>query len=625
MHGVADPAEKKRLFVRARRTAEACLDTVGFRLALFAFASTGWLAALRQHPGRMTAHYDDHYFFAHDDAARIAMLEHGELPAWNPFACGGIPLAGNPQDESFAPDFLLRLIFGTGPGRTLAVLAFVLIGMEGMARLATRGGASRIGAWTAACLYSASGLFSFMLRFGWINMFGFQLLPWVLLGFERGMTRSAWRLVGAAFLAWIILAGGTYSGPYTLLVLSLVAIVRVVHVSAFWRRWEPRPRARAVIASYGVIVLGAACLSAPKWMPMLRVLGAHPRVLVERPSYPPLRILESLVLPHAMAKAEPQAVAYIGFGVVGVVLLALVLGERRVVGAILGAAFFFLLAMGEQRPISLYGVLRRLPVFGQLRSPERFGFVVAFFLSLGAGHALGALERAPEALRRALHRALSIARHARARALARVFHPTLFRGIGHFIALLAGVALVGALHVENRIPADLYAFDFPLARDAEFKQARGNRWDEHVWARAGRGSLQCFEENPFPVASGLRGDLAAEERPLDPGSADVRRIAWSPNSITLSVDAARDAVVLVNQNHAPEWSSSVGQVIDHGGLLGVRVPAGHHAIVLRYRDGSIAFGIVVAMGFVAGVGALALRKRGRPRAPEPQSATPPRA
>src|SRR5205814_9692111 len=49
---------------------------------------------------------------------------------------------------------------------------------------------------------------------------------------------------------------------------------------------------------------------------------------------------------------------------------------------------------------------------------------------------------------------------------------------------------------HNSIPqGSMFTMEGPLEYRDQFKQARGNRWDSHIWLYASRGTLQCFHED----------------------------------------------------------------------------------------------------------------------------------
>ncbi len=572
------------------RWGDRLLQLFGIRLFVWCYFAALLSGGVLREPFNVTAHYDEHYFFAHEEAARISVVRYHQLPAWNPYYCGGIPLAANPQDVTFAPDFLLRLLFDTGPGRRLAILLFIVLGLEGMYRLARRHDCSALASAAAAIAFAGSGRFFFMLDFGWINMFGFQLLPLTMLALEEGARSWRWRLLGGALFAWMLLNGGTYSVPYTALVLALVTVFDmgdgIARGRAGW--WRP---ALALVTIGGV----AVALSAVKLFPMLKIIALHPRNVDGRQSNGIPGLVESLVVAHG-GKGD-RVEAYVSAGVLILALIALLFRDRAAVRFMTMALLFFGLAAGDADAgrMSLYTILHKLPLYGQLRDPERFTLVVAFFLALSTARALSRFEDLP----------LHVCRMIRDRLLAWRKKPArddfglpayfVIGFIGSAIVLVSAMAIAFDVIAENHVRPGLFSQDPPLSHDKEFRQSRGNRWDAHVWPRTGLGTLQCFEETKFPQSALLRGDLAAEEYAEKPETMSVERLSWTPNRIRLHVVAKEPGVVRINQNFDSGWSSDVGEVKGESELLTVRLPAGDHHVTLAYRDPLVTAGFVCSV------------------------------
>lgn len=583
----------------------------GLRCLLWlAFAANMLSGALAVDPQRVSSHYDEHYFFARDDIARISVVDYHQLPAWNPYFCGGTPNAANPQDQALSPDFLLRILFGTGPGRRLAVLLFVMLGLEGAYRLARRHGTSELGAALTGIVFAASGRFFFMFQFGWINMFGFQLLPWAILGYERASRSLGSAMLGGGAIAWMLLNGGTYTVPFT--VMTLVAI-------ALWDTARsllgPEPRPRLYEPWLALVKVGAIAggLSAMKLLPMLEIIHDHPRTWNEPSVVGPINVLEGLIVNHGHGGSEYASESYVGMFVLVAALAPLFFRDRGAIKWLVLALLFSVLAMGNmgaENDVSLYGTLHHLPIYSQLRNPERYSIVVCLFLALAVGRALMLVEEAP----------LEVIVRLRARfwpkrpwAPGRVARGV-WGALGSVLALGVALGLAFDLWRENRVRRDLFSQDEPLAYAAPFHQSRGNRWDAQVWPRASLGTLLCFEENPFPQSKALRGDLEAEERAEDPAQATVERRSWSPNVIDLHVVAASEATVLINQNWHKGWTADVGAVENRDGLLAVRVPAGTHELRLRFRSRALALGLIVSLLTALLLAALAGRTLRRRRA-----------
>jgi hypothetical protein len=150
-------------------------------------------------------------------------------------------------------------------------------------------------------------------------------------------------------------------------------------------------------------------------------------------------------------------------------------------------------------------------------------------------------------------------------------------------------------------PGTMYVLEPPRAFEQPFKQSRGNRRDAHAFTVANLGSLYCVSGNPVPESALLRGDLEQEEYPEDPAKALVKRLDWSPQAITLEVDAKEATTIRINQNYDKHWRSDVGTVRDFDKLLVVDVPAGKNVIHVTYRDYTTYFCLAVSLATLLGL------------------------
>jgi hypothetical protein len=129
----------------------------------------------------------DWVYFQHMwEAARVALIRYGEPLLWNPFQCGGVTMWGNPQNQTYAPWFLLSLPLGTTLGLKLFVWSHALVGLVGMYVLGRREyGLTAAPAGLAAVAWSCSGAVAWDGRDGHATFFGFLLTPWILLAWRR--------------------------------------------------------------------------------------------------------------------------------------------------------------------------------------------------------------------------------------------------------------------------------------------------------------------------------------------------------------------------------------------------------------------------------------------------------
>jgi len=535
---------------------------------------------------------DDHQFYAWEEADRMTLLRWHELPAWNPYWCGGTVGVAAPEDPFLGPDFLLRIVFGVAHGRRLAVLLLVVLGFEGMYRLCRRLDATVVAAAFAAVVYGTCDRFVGFIHDGWINFLGFELVPWVVLCFLKGLESWRWRLLGGFFFAWIVLSAGTYTTPFTLLTLAYVTV-------AFTARGLFSRDARGTLAAPAkrpwltplvtslTIGLVALALAFGKLLPTLAFLRQFPRVFTPVETHSAMEMFTGF---------WPKYGTVVVLGFVG--LLSLDAAAAVFFGGLL---FFVAMAMGDFGPYSPFHILKSLPIFSQLRFPDRYMVIVLFFAAIAASRGISRIE---DALPGLVARVWSGFRAWRKKEPREVPRELVWLAMG--VATFAAYKLVRPpaeeiLEAVRIKPGMMYVQEPPRPYDAGFKQHRGNRRDAHIFPTANMGSIYCVAGNALPESALLRGDLPAEEYPVDPNVASVKRLSWSPNRIVLEVDAKANTTIRVNQNWATEWRSDVGIVKSDEKLLAVDVPAGKYVLTLAYRDRALLACLGVSLAALLGL------------------------
>lgn len=577
-----------------RRLADGLFDVTFVRLAVWMWIVFTVWAGVFTDPNNIHPFMDDHQFFNWEWADRVSILKWGQLPLWNPYYCGGMVGAAAPEDGAFAPDFILRLIYGVAHGRRLALLLFSVLGMEGTYRLTRKlDGSAVAGALAAASLVLNEKVIGF-LNMGWIHFCGFYLAPWAICAVVAGRTSWRWRFAGAIALGWIALAAGTYTAPYTGIAVSYVALVLIVS-SLVKKRWRA---AKATVFATLAIVIGAVLVALMKLLPMYLVMRQYPRVFT--PSE--VNDIWNLLRPYWS----------VHYGVVLLAIVGVLSGDRWARVFFGGCVLFLALSMGEFATWAPHAILRKLPLVSGLRFPDRYMMMFHFFAVFTAARGITKLEDVATAILRASGRL----------GLWLVNKKTTLevkdrRGFAFLASGLAGAFVLYMLWDEAKAatelvkikPHTMFTFAGPREIEQDFKQDRGNRRDAHIYPPMNRGTMYCFVGIPLPESALLRADLPEEEYPKVPGSATVTRKSWSPRAIVLDVDAPQPARILVNQNYNPHWSSDVGTVVDDEKLLAVDVPAGKHTVTLHYGDGLSSFCFVLSTSALLLMIAFIVKKR----------------
>lgn len=572
-----------RLTPRARRVLLAVRSTAhapAVRLAFFCACALFVTAPLFDTAHQLNEFRDAQVLQNYEMAAVKAVLEHGDIPLWNPYYCGGIYGLGTPQSRFASPPFLLSLAFGALGAPPLIAFFLSVLGMEGFFRFARTRSASALAPALIAPLWGAHGYMPWSYFNGWINFYGFLLLPWVLYGVDLAVRRDrrAPLVTGLAF-AFIIGFGGTYAAPMGAL-LALAQAARALTERA--RGSRPLLGALLALSLAGYV---AVCMSAFRLWPVLESLIAAPRVMAGTPEQP-LSALATMSFEIAAPQGHNLTRAgqmFVGYAVLPLFAFGLV--RARAVVPLALAALCVWCATGYAAQPSAFAALRELPLFSTLRYPQRFLVLASLF-----GFEAAALG---------LDRVVMLAR--------RVFPPVVVLGVA--IALV-----LASLHAQHEHAAasvqGMWLAPAPEKKSQPFKQARGNRWLAAHYPGIERGSLACWEAYPVPMSPLLTGDLAEEAYLADESAGRIERVSLRPGRIELHASLQKPARVLVNQNYHPGFRSSVGRVVSHDGLLAVDLPRGEHALSVRFRPRSALFGSAVsALALAAALAFLARRKR----------------
>lgn len=577
----------RRLLHAAHRA--ACLP--GLRLALFGVLALVACWRPLMQGAALNDFRDSHLLHSYEDAGTRTLTRYGQLPLWNPWACGGQYALGSPQTRVASPTLLVSAALGSRRAEPVVLWAFLVLGMEGFFRYARRRVGSAVGALGAAPLFGLTGFTALSWSIGWLNFAGFLLLPWLLLGTRRA---AEGKVSGAALVAgvfaFLLGFGGTYPVPMGALFVALEAGRTLFELRGTARR-------RQALWALGATALFTLAACAYRLWPLVETMRSAPRIMAGTPGQSLLTLGRMMLqLPARSGHSNPGNFFLVPVAL-ALVPVAVVLGRHRARYPAVMAALCVWMAAGYAAKPSLFAGLRLLPIFGTLRYPERFLVPAGLFIAELAALGLAAL-------------------------LVRSWRS---RGWG-WAAALACVLVVAGWGVQVQSFANLTRWASMVAEppptppetEQPFAQARGNRWAQGYFLALNRGSISCGEAWPVPMSERLRGDLPQEEYLEEADSGTARRVEWTPNRVEVDVTATRPTVLLVNQNWHPGWKASVGEVVSRDGLLGVRLPEGEHHVVLRFVPRSGVGGAVMSLLSWAGLAFLAWRPRvgGRRLGPE---------
>ena len=196
------------------------------------------------------------------------LVEFHQLPLWNPYKCGGMPMLGNPQSHFVTPWFLLSLLLGPVVGLHLEVPIHMAIAWSGTYVLARVQKMTPLAAAGAAVAYAGSSWFNLHACEGHVIFLALAYMPWCIALVWMGSEprRLEYAVASGAALALSFLEGSPYIPVYVALMMALVMLPLAA------MRGSLRPL--LALASAGFFAIG---IGAVKLLPAYFVLQAHPR------------------------------------------------------------------------------------------------------------------------------------------------------------------------------------------------------------------------------------------------------------------------------------------------------------------------------------------------------------
>jgi hypothetical protein len=552
--------------------------------------------------------WDQHLF--HHAVARATVVEYGQIPLWNPYNWSGVPLLASPESRILTPTFPLHLAFGELVALKLEILVYLLVGLLGAERLLRELGAGPIASLMGAWIFGFNSWYSVHLTVGHTWALNIAYLPWVVLCHRRALADRIYVIPAGLLLAMMFLGGGVYPLVIALFLLGLLSAFGVLV-------------AREALGRHVAVLLSAAALAlllgAVKFVPAAEFMLRYPRPTPAEGGYTVGELVNALVdRAQALGPAfEKRSDDFNGtpvheglyLGLVPLLLFAIgaVSGRRRTAGLVASALVLLWVTLGTRIQPSLWAGLHALPVFDNMRLPQRFGIGAVLMIAVVAGTGLDAV-------------AGLLAR--------RTGRPWLAGGVAACTALFV---LWDLMLVSSRVFEDA----FPIAprqlrTSRDFEQHLGRKGysapgpvrritstfsDLYGSFLSNQGSTWGYEVVPAGTHAVPAGDAAYRgEVFLAEGSGSAAFRRWSPNRLDVTLRAESNDRLVVNQNFDPGWrvEGESRPVEDWRGLLSVRVSPEDEVITLRYLPRSFLVGSALSAAsaaVLASGGWLAWRRR----------------
>ncbi|GMT42326.1 MAG: hypothetical protein IEMM0002_0737 [bacterium] len=343
---------------------------------------------------------DSDYHFYMVEAVRKGIFEYGQLPAWDPWHMGGLPLLGNAQ-VPLSPLYFPVLLFGTVLGFKITLFILQFIGFTGVYFLARYLRQNHVGGLTSAMIWTLCGLHTAQLQGGWMLFWHLHLIPWIFLLFFHGWKDYRYVVPTSMLLAFLYLGGSPYPYPITMFPLAIFGMV-----TAFTKK-TLRP-----VVFIAATVLMSVMLCSVKLVSSLAWLADHPRDLrgvLEGYSltalimsfldhridltYYPLGLFDVSDIPFYSGDIPDVGFFYnapeYGMYMGPIVLLFAAFGMFArfpyKLPILTGFALLTFLIMGVFSPVPIWKALKLFPVYDSIRVVTRFRWPFVLIVSLLAG------------------------------------------------------------------------------------------------------------------------------------------------------------------------------------------------------------------------------------------------
>jgi hypothetical protein len=480
------------------------------------------------------------------------IVKYHQLPLWNPYECGGMPMWANPQAHLFSPFFPLALIFGPIVSSHLEVVIRIAIGWAGAYILGRACGLGWLGAFTTACCFQFSSWYA--LRVGSGQFVNFEYV-WMPLGFAAALISMRRRSLCAAVFTAVVFAlmlAGNAPHAFVNSMLALGILMAGIAV----QRWTFFPL--AMLVGVGVLVLG---LSAIKIVPDYLVYLAHPRITDQT------EVSGISVMMSALFSRQQDVFHDLGNGMgffeggayVGLFALPALVGlvrARRTAPWIITAAILYALARGDTPPLALWPWIHAMPVLRSMRIPTRLLIPFVMCVAVIAGDGIDWMWNRGS-------------RWLKIGAIA-----------------LVSAASIDAFAVSAPIMAVVALFPIsPAPPSTAFHYVRLPPHNSILTAEMeNTGVIECYEYAGWPTNALAVGDANYRGESYIIGAGSGKLIEWSPNRLTFEVNAPSSARLVVNQNFDPFWTLEHGRgsVAEQNGLLAIDLPAGSQKLTMAY-------------------------------------------
>jgi len=513
--------------------------------------------------------WDQHFLY--HAVPRETILRYHQFPLWNPYYCGGNVMLANTQARFTSPTFLLVLLFGTVVGLKLEIWLHLFLGMLGMYLLSREIGIGKFSAYLPPIIFMFSSMYVFHLTVGHTWFMAIAYLPYVLLFYLKGLSKIEYGIIAGGFIALMILEGGIYPFPHTILFLGIFSVLISL------KNLTIKP-----LKVFTIIIVFTLIFSAIKLIPTLEFFAKFPR-LIESKDHLSFKIVYYILLsrtqninikyPNQLLYGWWEYGSYVGFLAIIIWLIGSIISFKKHFPLIFTGLVFFVLALGNFSGFAPWHLLHKAPVFRSHHAPSRLMIGFVFSLSLITGICLTKLEK--HSFRNShLNKIISL-----------------------FCVLVIAIITIDLISVNSKIFASAFPTSPPsIKRNANYQQIWGDHHDMYPAFLRNQGTLNAYEPTHFPIKAIPKTDPNYKGEAFLTGKGEAEIIYWSPNEIIVNIEPESDGYLVLNQNYAPNWkAANKKQVESYNGLISAKINLKDKGIRFYYMPVSFIIGSIISL------------------------------
>ncbi|WCL48514.1 hypothetical protein [Leptospira sp. GIMC2001] len=533
--------------------------------------------------------WDQHFFYL--ESVRKAFLDFHEMPFWNPYYVGGIPIIENPQIKFLSPTNLFSLVFGSIKALKISVVFYSFIGFFSSLFLFRR--ALGFGFWAslfASTIYSFCGWHSQHVFAGHSQFFSTSIVPIVFGCLIRYYRKNIFLdlIFSALGMLLLISEGNIYIFLFIFFLTFIFGIFALITKNLkLFRLIFYFTTTTFVFCSYRIIPEVQFFLeNGSQYFPDTQNLSiSNIWTIFTGSSQHPLLARNF----EAQQYQWWEYGNYIGYFPFIILFLLLPFFRKKDFWMVIFLSIALVMMLGDFHELSPFAILRKVPGYSNMRIPSRWSIVLVFFMSLLLGHLIDRfhvkmksqyLNSKPKQILFSLFSLLIFSllfydlSKKNAKNYSEIFiipEKNWIHTIEDPFFTVSNIPSYGA--DSSMLPAIIQNFS---VRDG-YENLRSNR------------SLPAYGDINY------RGEYFLESK-----NGTVSETSWSMSNLEYNLSLSADDRLIINRNFSPNWRINGDyEIFSHNALIAISLKKGNHIVRINYMNTYFIIGTLISiLGFI---------------------------